>query len=193
LKPPRLALTSVHIDVCHNFFYRKAATVRPHASMTVARADARAGLRARDQVLRRERARRREPAPAPLRLVRERALVPGHPTRARSRTYDVLCRRPGRDREGGGACGAWRGAPRQMLTRRGNQRVRRYLHAHGVREGLWFDPDGHHGQVRCLLRRPPRPRPDRERRRYSRAAASTRRSCAGFSTSREGVSFIYRF
>lgn len=26
-------------------------------------------------------------------------------------------------------------------------RVRRYLAAHGVRDGLWYDPAGHHGQA----------------------------------------------
>ncbi|KAI0773436.1 hypothetical protein BC629DRAFT_1583095 [Irpex lacteus] len=26
-------------------------------------------------------------------------------------------------------------------------RVKRYLTSHGVRDGLWFDPDGHHGQA----------------------------------------------
>ncbi|KAJ8481767.1 hypothetical protein ONZ51_g5790 [Trametes cubensis] len=26
-------------------------------------------------------------------------------------------------------------------------RVRRYLTSHGIRKGLWFDPDGHHGQA----------------------------------------------
>ncbi|KAI0347262.1 hypothetical protein BDW22DRAFT_1480926 [Trametopsis cervina] len=27
------------------------------------------------------------------------------------------------------------------------ERVKRYLTSHGIREGLWFDPDGHHGQA----------------------------------------------
>jgi hypothetical protein len=26
------------------------------------------------------------------------------------------------------------------------QRVRRYLRSHGVRKGLWYDPEGRHGQ-----------------------------------------------
>ena len=27
------------------------------------------------------------------------------------------------------------------------QRVKRYLTSHGIKKGLWFDPDGHHGQA----------------------------------------------
>jgi hypothetical protein len=29
----------------------------------------------------------------------------------------------------------------------GGQRVKRYLTSHGIREGLWFDPNGRHGQA----------------------------------------------
>ena len=28
-----------------------------------------------------------------------------------------------------------------------SQRVKRYLTSHGIRKGLWFDPDGRHGQA----------------------------------------------
>lgn len=33
------------------------------------------------------------------------------------------------------------------LTFSSSKRVKRYLTSHGIRKGLWYDPDGHHGQA----------------------------------------------